>query len=146
MTKKGNVWALATVEDLEGAIEVMFFPQTYQLVATQLAEDAVVVVKGRLDQREDVAKLIAMELTAARPVRGAARPGRHLAAGRPVHPAGGRAAQGGAGHPPGRHRGAPAAAAAARTTVLRLDDGLRVAPTPALLGDLKALLGPTSVV
>jgi DNA polymerase-3 subunit alpha len=29
----------------------------------------------------------------------------------------------------------------ARTTVLRLDDRLRVTPTPALMGDLKALLG-----
>jgi DNA polymerase III subunit alpha len=28
-----------------------------------------------------------------------------------------------------------------QTTVLRLDDGLRVAPSPALFGDLKALLG-----
>jgi DNA polymerase-3 subunit alpha len=26
--------------------------------------------------------------------------------------------------------------------VLRIDDGLRVNPTPALMGDLKALLGP----
>jgi hypothetical protein len=33
------------------------------------------------------------------------------------------------------HRGA-------RTTVLRLDDHLRVAPSPALMGDLKQLLGP----
>jgi DNA polymerase-3 subunit alpha len=29
-----------------------------------------------------------------------------------------------------------------RTTVLRLDDRLRVTPSPALYGDLKALLGP----
>ena len=40
VTKKGDVWAIATIEDLEGAIEVMFFPQTYNLVATSLAEDA----------------------------------------------------------------------------------------------------------
>ena len=31
---EGDVWAIATIEDLEGAIEVMFFPQTYQLFAT----------------------------------------------------------------------------------------------------------------
>ena len=30
-----------------------------------------------------------------------------------------------------------------RTTVMRLDDGLRVTPSPALMGDLKALLGPS---
>ena len=29
------------------------------------------------------------------------------------------------------------------TTVLRLDDKLRVTPSPALYGDLKALLGPS---
>jgi DNA polymerase-3 subunit alpha len=34
---------------------------------------------------------------------------------------------------------------AVRTTVVRLDDRLRVSPTPALFGDLKALLGPGSV-
>ena len=30
-----------------------------------------------------------------------------------------------------------------RTTVVRLDDRLRVSPSPALYGDLKALLGPS---
>ena len=62
VTKQGNTWAAATIEDLEGGIETMFFPQTYQLYATQLAEDAVVVVKGRLDKRDEVPKLIAMEV------------------------------------------------------------------------------------
>ncbi|MFD6264727.1 hypothetical protein ACFWFK_26725, partial [Micromonospora chalcea] len=40
----------------------MFFPATYQLVSTQLVEDTVVFVKGRLDKREDVPRLVAMEL------------------------------------------------------------------------------------
>jgi DNA polymerase-3 subunit alpha len=31
------------------------------------------------------------------------------------------------------------------TRVLRLDDRLRVTPSPALMGDIKALLGPGSV-
>ncbi|MFF4764564.1 DNA polymerase III subunit alpha, partial [Streptomyces sp. NPDC001292] len=62
MTKQGNTWAIATVEDLAGSIECMFFPATYQLVSTQLVEDAVVFVKGRLDKREDVPRLVAMEL------------------------------------------------------------------------------------
>src|SRR4029079_15652788 len=50
-TKRGAVWASAPIEDLEGAIEVVFFPQTYQLFATSLAEDAVVIIKGRLERR-----------------------------------------------------------------------------------------------
>jgi DNA polymerase III subunit alpha len=32
-----------------------------------------------------------------------------------------------------------------RTTVVRLDDKLRVAASPALIGDLKQLLGPACV-
>ena len=55
-------------------------------------------------------KLVAMELTLPDLSDGAARSGRDHAAGRPLHAARGRAAQGGAGDPPGRHRGAPAAA------------------------------------
>ncbi|MFF7654959.1 DNA polymerase III subunit alpha [Streptomyces sp. NPDC007983] len=62
MTKQGNAWAIATVEDLAGSIDCMFFPATYQLVSTQLVEDTIVLVKGRLDKREDVPRLVAMEL------------------------------------------------------------------------------------
>ena len=63
VTKQGNQWAAATLEDLGGAIEVLFFPQTYQLYATAIAEDAIVIVKGRVDRRDDVPKLIAMDMT-----------------------------------------------------------------------------------
>ncbi|WP_405444351.1 OB-fold nucleic acid binding domain-containing protein [Streptomyces niveus] len=54
--------SIATVEDLAGSLDCMFFPATYQLVATQLVEDTVVFVKGRLDKREDVPRLVAMEM------------------------------------------------------------------------------------
>src|SRR5262249_9566489 len=61
VTRDGNPWAAATLEDLEGAAEVLFFPKAYAECATQLAEDAVVIIKGRLDRREESPKLIAME-------------------------------------------------------------------------------------
>ena len=99
VNKTGAPWASAVLEDLEGAIEVMFFPQTYEQVAVSLAEDAVVVVKGRLDRREDVPKLIAIDVSVPDLSRGAARAGGRLAAGGPLHPAGRRAAQGGAAPP-----------------------------------------------
>jgi DNA polymerase-3 subunit alpha len=35
---------------------------------------------------------------------------------------------------------------AGRTMVMRLDERLRVTPTPALMADLKALLGPSCLV
>ncbi|SEF17844.1 DNA polymerase III subunit alpha [Jiangella alba] len=63
VTKRGDAWAIATVEDLAGSIDCMVFPATYQLVAAGLAEDAIVLVKGRLDKREDVPRLVVSELT-----------------------------------------------------------------------------------
>ncbi|MFH8619908.1 DNA polymerase III subunit alpha, partial [Streptomyces sp. NPDC017979] len=63
MTKQGNAWAIATVEDLAGSVDCLFFPATYQLIASALTEDTVVLVKGRLDKREDTPRLVAMELT-----------------------------------------------------------------------------------
>ena len=62
VTKAGAPWANAYLEDLEGAIEVMFFPATYAQVALNVAEDAIVAVKGRTDARDDTVKFIASDL------------------------------------------------------------------------------------
>ena len=59
-TKAGDLMGVFTIEDLESAIEVMVFPKTMLECNHALAEDALVVIKGRLDHREDMAKLIAM--------------------------------------------------------------------------------------
>src|SRR6202046_2317849 len=63
VTRQGSTWAAATLEDLEGAIEVLFFPATYAQCMSQVIDDAVVLVKGRLDRREEVPKLVAMEVS-----------------------------------------------------------------------------------
>ncbi|MFC6884238.1 DNA polymerase III subunit alpha [Actinomadura yumaensis] len=62
MTKRGDAWAIATVEDLAGTIDCLFFPASYRLVSDRLAEDAIVLVTGRLDRREDVPRLVATDL------------------------------------------------------------------------------------
>jgi DNA polymerase-3 subunit alpha len=144
VTKQGNPWAAATLEDLEGAIEVMFFPSTYQLCATLLAEDTVVLVKGRLDRREDVPKLIAMEVTVPDLTAGSESQGPvviSVPVARCTPPVVERLRDILASHP-GVTEVHLKMQSAARTTVMRLDDGLRVTPSPALMGDLKALLGP----
>ena len=46
VTKAGAPWARATLEDLEGSIEVLFFPATYAQVGLQVVEDALVVLEG----------------------------------------------------------------------------------------------------
>ncbi|WP_326638370.1 DNA polymerase III subunit alpha [Streptosporangium sp. NBC_01755] len=142
VTKKGDTWVLTQLEDLEGAIEVMIFPSAYQLCATVLAEDAIVFVKGRLDKREDVGKIIAMEVTAPDLTREAGGPlAVSLALTRCTPPVVGRLKEVLTAHPGTTevhlqvHNGP-------KTTIMRLDDRLRVSPSPALMGDLKQLLGP----
>jgi DNA polymerase III subunit alpha len=65
VTRQGAAWAAATLEDLAGAAEVLFFPATYQRYASLVADDAIVVVRGRLDRREDTPKLVAMDVSVA---------------------------------------------------------------------------------
>jgi DNA polymerase-3 subunit alpha len=142
VTKKGDPWALATLEDLEGAIEVMFFPQTYQLVATQLTEDAVVLVRGRLDRRDDVPKLVAMDVTLPDLSEGPRGPVViSLPVARCTGPVVERLKEVLGAHP-GTTEVHLSLQSGARTTVMRLEDGLRVAATAPLMADLKALLGP----
>jgi DNA polymerase-3 subunit alpha len=143
MTKQGNAWAIATVEDLAGSIECMFFPATYQLVSTQLVEDAVVFVKGRLDKREDVPRLVAMELQ----VPDLSNAGTNapviltIPALKVTPPMVSRL-----GEILSHHKGESEVRirlqGPRKTTVLRLDRH-RVKPDPALFGDLKVLLGPS---
>jgi DNA polymerase III subunit alpha len=62
ITKDGKVWAIATVEDLDASIEVLFFPKSYELFGERLAEDAVVAVKGRVNQRDNATSVVGMDL------------------------------------------------------------------------------------
>ncbi|HEX5095094.1 MAG TPA: DNA polymerase III subunit alpha, partial [Acidimicrobiia bacterium] len=74
-TKRGDLMATFVLEDLAAAIEVMVFPKTMLTYGELLTSDAIVTVKGRVDNREDTPKLMAMEIT---------RPEIHIENGRPV--------------------------------------------------------------
>ncbi len=146
MTKQGKQWAIATVEDLGGAIEVLFFPQTYDTVSHVLAEDLVVVVKGRVNRRDDVPTIYASELSLPDLDEGERGP---VVVSMPVvrctPPVVERLKDVLSTHP-GMTEVHLRLVQPGRSTVMRLDDGLRVDPSPALFGDLKALLGPTCLV
>jgi DNA polymerase-3 subunit alpha len=143
VNKAGAPWASAVLEDLEGSIEVLFFPQTYAQVAVSIAEDAILVVKGRLDRREDVAKLIASEVSVPDLSEGPRGPVVvSLPAARCTPPVVERLKEVLATHP-GTTEVHLQLVSGERRTALRVADGFRVAATPALMGDLKALLGPT---
>ncbi len=61
-TKRGELMATFVLEDLRASIEVFVFPKAMQEVGPLLADDAVVVMKGRIDTRDDQAKLVCMDL------------------------------------------------------------------------------------
>jgi DNA polymerase III subunit alpha len=145
ITKQGRAWASASLEDLGGAVEVLFFPNTYELVGQYIAEDAIVVVKGRVDRRDEQPRLMAMDLSIpdisaphdVRPIVLALPPSRC------TPPLVERLREVLASHP-GSAEVHVKLINGSRATMLRLGP-LRVAPTTALMADLKALLGPSAV-
>ena len=144
-TKQGSVWAIVTLEDLDGAVELMVFPQTYLGASTLLVDDAVLLVRGRIDRGsdDDAARIIALEITQPDVSQAPSGPVRlTMPAARCIPPVVERLKEILAVHP-GTTEVHLHLVTADRTTVLRLDDRLRVTPTPALFGDLKALLGPS---
>ncbi len=67
-TRKGDLMAVFTLEDLQTSIECMVFPKTMLQYGHLLEDDAVVVVKGRVDTRDDLPKLMATDITVFEPV------------------------------------------------------------------------------
>ncbi|MGH3424107.1 MAG: DNA polymerase III subunit alpha, partial [Nocardioidaceae bacterium] len=141
LTKKGDTWALLTLEDLDGAVNVMLFPSAYQLAAHMLVEDAVVVVKGRVKRKEDVPEITANELTAADLSKASEGP---VVISLPAVRC--------TGHTveqlkevltthPGVTEVHLRLLSSSSTKIMRLDQRLRVTPGPSLIADLKALLG-----
>ncbi|HEX8970288.1 DNA polymerase III subunit alpha [Oryzihumus sp.] len=141
-TKKGDLWAIATVEDLDGAIECLFFPSAYMTVSTMLGHDVVCVVKGRVNRRDDSVSIYAQELTLPDLKEGPRGP---VVVSLPLA----RATNGVAERIKGVLSDHPGVTEVhlrltqpGRSVLVRLDDTLRVTASPALFGDLKALLGP----
>ncbi|HEX6886867.1 MAG TPA: DNA polymerase III subunit alpha [Candidatus Nanopelagicales bacterium] len=142
---KGEPWAIVTLEDLAGSVEVMCFPQLYATAGVLLAEDVVIVVRGRLEKGDEGApRLRAMDITVPNLAdAGASGPvAIHLDVSRCTPPVVERLREV-LGNHPGTVEVHLHLRNGARTTVLSIDDRLRVAPTPSLYGDLKALLGPS---
>jgi DNA polymerase III subunit alpha len=64
-TRKGDPMVFLQLDDLTGSAEVVVFNSVYVAARELLAEDAVLVVKGRVDHKQQGdTKLIAMEVTA----------------------------------------------------------------------------------
>ena len=61
-TKKGDLMAVFTLEDLQGSVEVMVFPRTMETIGHLLEEDAVVILGARVNRRDDTVSLVASDI------------------------------------------------------------------------------------
>ncbi len=62
-TKKGDLMARFVLEDLQAAMEVFVFPKTMAEYGALIENDAILVVRGRLDVREEEPKIVCMEVS-----------------------------------------------------------------------------------
>jgi DNA polymerase-3 subunit alpha len=141
-TKRGDLMAVFTLEDLDAAIDVMVFPRTMLEWGALLEDDAVVCIKGRLDLKEEPAKIICLEVKRPELSDGDAPPVRIKL-------------------PPSAVTGSVVARLKALleehpgdtpvflhldTKILRLPDDFRVDSRNGLFAELRVLLGPNGLV
>src|SRR5207248_11795868 len=121
------------------------FPATIEHSAAYLHDDAILLVKARVERREDAPRLVAIEVSVpdvSQTPRGPVVI--TMQAQRCTPPMVDRLRDVLAAHP-GATDVHLQLDNAGHSTVVRLGDGYRVAPTPALMAELKALLGQGAV-
>ncbi|HQZ00819.1 MAG TPA: OB-fold nucleic acid binding domain-containing protein, partial [Propionicimonas sp.] len=145
-TKNGDLWAIATVEDLESSMEVLLFPKVYAGVAASLATDTVVRIKGRIRTKDDSLEMQGNEVAFPDVAEGPTGPlVIQLPAVRCTPAVVEQLRQVLRAHPGPTEVRVKLVSATTGSKIWRLDDGLRVAPSRPLMADLKALLGPSCV-
>ena len=146
VSRQGQSWAIVTVEDLEGAIDVRFFSSTYQAHALNLIEDRIVIIRGRIDKREETAQITALDLSLADINQAPIGPFViKLEAERCTPPVVDRMKEILRSHP-GTREVHLKIEGGAKNTILKLDDGLKITASPSLSADLKSILGPDCLV
>jgi DNA polymerase-3 subunit alpha len=137
-TKRGELMATFVLEDLQSSIEVFVFPRTMTEVGYMLADDTVVCVKGRLDLRDDVPKLVCSEVKRPQLSLDGAEPLRVVL---PVH-ALDDSRVGQLKELLGEHPGSSPVYLHVGSKVVRLPQDFNVTASPGLLAELRVLLGP----
>ena len=146
VSKQGSTWAIVTIEDLEGSVDVLFFSNSYQQHALNLIEDRIVSIRGRIDKREDTLRITAIDLSI--PDVNQAPIGPYIIrveAERCTPPVVDRMKEILRSHP-GTREVHLRIEGGIKETTFRLDDGLRVTASPSLSADLKTILGPNCLV
>ena len=142
-TKKGDLMAVFQLEDLQTSMEVMVFPKTMQLYGHLLEDDAVIIVKGRVDKRDDQPKLMVTELERFEPISDGAPPVRIA-----LHPTAlSEVMLADLKHLFTEHPGeSPVFLHLGERQVLRLSEEFCVDASNGLVGELRVLLGPDAIL
>ncbi len=141
-TRRGDLMGTFVLEDLAGVLEVMVFPKTMADFGHVLEDDAIVVVKGRVDLRDDTPKLVAMEIIRPEIVIDGGPPGADQGEAAHAHRRQGRrASRRSSPSTPVTARCSCTSRAPEKTTVLRLGDDLLVDAGNGLFAELRVLLG-----
>jgi DNA polymerase-3 subunit alpha len=158
-TKKGDPMMFATLDDLEGSIEVLIFGKALAEYEGELDVDAVVLVRGRVDHGDKGTSLVAQTVDPFRPSAEEIEAAREAAARAPVGPQPLLVTLDAASLPAsiidelkhvfGNHAGESEVVLDIQTSAgprtLRLGAGYRVAPTQSLRAELQNILGPAAL-
>src|SRR5262249_58265317 len=68
-TKKGDRMAVFALEDSQGGVEVIAFPETYQRSASLIEAGTMVLVRGKLERDDETARVLASEIVSIDTVR-----------------------------------------------------------------------------
>ncbi|WP_026918942.1 DNA polymerase III subunit alpha [Gordonia shandongensis] len=143
VNKKGEPWAAVTIEDMVGGAEVYFFPRAYLAFSMDLVPDNIVLVRARVNKRDDSTMISANDLAVPDlSAVGTTKPLSLTLSARACTPDRVRSLKQVLTRHPGTSDVHVTLVSESRQTQLRLTDALRVNPSSALMGDLKALLGP----
>jgi DNA polymerase-3 subunit alpha len=61
-TKKGDRMAVFTLEDAQGSVEIIVFPETYQRSASLIEPGTLVLVRGKLERDDETVRILASEV------------------------------------------------------------------------------------
>ena len=146
VSRQGTPWAIVTVEDLDGAVDVMFFSNSYATHGVNLVEDRIVAIRGRVDKREEQPRVSALDLTL--PDLNQIPTGPlviSMEMSRCTPPVIERMKEILRSHPGGREVHLQLEENG-KKTILKIDEGLKVTSSPSLSADLKTVLGPDCLV
>jgi DNA polymerase III subunit alpha len=158
-TKKGDPMMFATIDDLEGSIEVLIFGKALEEYGGDLGVDEIVLVRGRVDHGDKGTSLIAQTVERFEPTPEEVEEAKAAAAHAPTGPQPLHVLLDAARLPAsvidelkhvfGNHTGETEVVLDIRTSAgpraLRLGQGYRVAATPSLRAELEHILGPAAV-